>query len=713
MAVTAKFQADFSSFIDAIDKAELALVDFGKGANKVETSLNRMVDNFSGRKLIQEASLLTIAVEKVGGISVLTAKELENVGAKANEAADKLRRLGIEVPQGLQKLADETKTANTHFVTMRDLAGTLAGAFGVAFGVGAIVNFGKELFAAADNLEKLHDKTGISVDGLQRFQVAGDEAGNTIDDITNAITKMEDKLSGGDASAAGALKKLGLSFEDLKGLTPENQFIAISDALRKIQDPAEQVNIAIDLFGKAGANVLPTLKRGFDDLKGAAVGMSEDTVKALDNAGDALARWWRAGKGIVADAAVGFARIVEAGFDPATLAAQNLDREASALNDTLKKMTETASRGAGLSEWTDHVKELSLHVPTLNDALAAQAEIERDLDPATKKLIDAYTEMNSAGIGWQGTLETLSGDVAEAIRFYLDAGVSQKTLADAYGVTAAQVKAVASEIKDEQDALKREAQSIEQVSRLWDEFNQIAGKGGSAFDNQIESIDRWALDLEAKAQKAGTDTAAFYEALTSLWNAKLHEASMRAESEMESVAASAISAFDEMNSAVMGIETSFDGWNRAIMAVDSSLRRLSRGNTLDLTQAARDPEINALLKSGWSLENAEAIKLGRQWGFTPKLYDAMGNSETTPSKAERVPGYWSGVQNAPGGWSMVGERGPEAMYVPKGSTILPTGSMPDSGPQVIQLVVDGRVLAQIVDNHQTRSMKQGRQFPGS
>src|SRR6185369_8035542 len=112
MAVTAKFQADFSSFIQAIDKAEVALVDFGKGAGKVESSLNRMVDNFSGRKLVQEASLMTIAVEKAGGVAKLTAQEIERVGAKANEAADKMKRLGYEVPAGLKKLADETKNAS-------------------------------------------------------------------------------------------------------------------------------------------------------------------------------------------------------------------------------------------------------------------------------------------------------------------------------------------------------------------------------------------------------------------------------------------------------------------------------------------------------------------------------------------------------------------------------------------------------------------------
>jgi phage-related protein len=42
-------------------------------------------------------------------------------------------------------------------------------------------------------------------------------------------------------------------------------------------------------------------------------------------------------------------------------------------------------------------------------------------------------------------------------------------------------------------------------------------------------------------------------------------------------------------------------------------------------------------------------------------------------------GYAGGVTNAPGGWSIVGERGPEAMYVPKGSSIVPNNQLSSLG----------------------------------
>ena len=66
MAINATFQADFRSFQDAVAKATVSLADLSKGAGRVESSLNRMADTFSGRKVIQEAVLMEKAIESIG-----------------------------------------------------------------------------------------------------------------------------------------------------------------------------------------------------------------------------------------------------------------------------------------------------------------------------------------------------------------------------------------------------------------------------------------------------------------------------------------------------------------------------------------------------------------------------------------------------------------------------------------------------------------------
>ena len=89
MGVNANFVADFSTFLAAINAADVALADFGKGADTVSTKLNNMVDKWSGRALIQQANELVVAIDKVGGVTALTTNEQVKLNATLTEAIAK------------------------------------------------------------------------------------------------------------------------------------------------------------------------------------------------------------------------------------------------------------------------------------------------------------------------------------------------------------------------------------------------------------------------------------------------------------------------------------------------------------------------------------------------------------------------------------------------------------------------------------------------
>lgn len=105
------------------------------------------------------------------------------------------------------------------------------------------------------------------------------------------------------------------------------------------------------------------------------------------------------------------------------------------------------------------VKALGDEAGRATAALAAEAAAQAASQAASKEFLAAMVELNSAGKGWQGTLNTINGSVVEAVKWYLQAGVAQGALATAYGLTEAQVKAVASALAAEQTALK-ESQAI-------------------------------------------------------------------------------------------------------------------------------------------------------------------------------------------------------------------------------------------------------------
>lgn len=74
-------------------------------------------------------------------------------------------------------------------------------------------------------------------------------------------------------------------------------------------------------------------------------------------------------------------------------------------------------------------------------------------------------------------------------------------------------------------------------------------------------------------------------------------------------------------------------------------------------------------------------------------------------------GYADGTNNARGGWSMVGERGPEAMYVPSGAQIIPNNKLGGLGGQTIvvnppAVYLDGQLLTKGLMPHVVNAIRQ-------
>lgn len=113
MPITGRFEADFSAFQSACDAATVKLTSFQANAGKVEASLTKMANSLSGTALIQQATLMATAVDKIGGVSQLTASELQRLGTQAQEAIAKMQARGITaIPKSLQDIADAAKQAS-------------------------------------------------------------------------------------------------------------------------------------------------------------------------------------------------------------------------------------------------------------------------------------------------------------------------------------------------------------------------------------------------------------------------------------------------------------------------------------------------------------------------------------------------------------------------------------------------------------------------
>ena len=141
--VTGRFEADFANFKTAVDGATVKLRSFESDSTKVGAALTRMTNSFSGQQVIQQATLMTAAVERVGGAGKLTEEELRRIAPTINEAIGKMQALGQSVPTSMKELQTATKGVSTEVSGLGALATQVAGPLIAMFSTQAVINFTK------------------------------------------------------------------------------------------------------------------------------------------------------------------------------------------------------------------------------------------------------------------------------------------------------------------------------------------------------------------------------------------------------------------------------------------------------------------------------------------------------------------------------------------------------------------------------------------
>lgn len=293
MAIKATFSADFTSFRAAVAQAEVQLKSFETGASKVTSALTRMTDSLSGRKVIQEATLMAEAIERIGGPSKLSAAELQRVGDKAREAVDKLKALGTDVPPNLQRLADgikKTGDASSAFVgTLKQLAVGL----GAVFTARAALNFVGNTIQEASALKDLSQQTHINVEELQLLSGAMSEFGVDADALGKALFTLSRQIAHGDNSVADALATMGLRLKDVQGLQGEQLFLSMERGLATLQGGLRD-DTAAQLFGSRLGAAMAGASEGIDDAiakwREHNKVVSSENIDALDKYDEAIKR---------------------------------------------------------------------------------------------------------------------------------------------------------------------------------------------------------------------------------------------------------------------------------------------------------------------------------------------------------------------------------------------------------------------------------------
>jgi len=185
--------------------------------------------------------------------------------------------------------------------SIRNLGLKMAG-LGTAI-LAPLLGAAKAFSSMGDQVAKMAKRTGLSVEALSELKFVASQTGTSIEALETGFRRMQRSIydaGRGLSTQTDALRDLGLTYKDLKGLVPEQQFKLLAEAISRVEDPTRKAALAQALFGRAGTMLLPMFAKGaagIEQLQKEArrlgLTMSSEDAKAAEDFTEALDALWK------------------------------------------------------------------------------------------------------------------------------------------------------------------------------------------------------------------------------------------------------------------------------------------------------------------------------------------------------------------------------------------------------------------------------------
>lgn len=159
-----------------------------------------------------------------------------------------------------------------------------------AAAVGGLAVLGKNAIDAADNLNDLSQRTGVGVETLSKFGAAAEDSGSSIDEVAKAMGKLSKGIVDPASKVNEALRSIGVSSTDAQGKirSVDQVMLDIADKFSKLPDGAQKTALAMEIFGKSGANLIPMLNGGREAMSQYSATITTEMAQAADKFNDAI-----------------------------------------------------------------------------------------------------------------------------------------------------------------------------------------------------------------------------------------------------------------------------------------------------------------------------------------------------------------------------------------------------------------------------------------
>lgn len=437
----------------------------GQAVNQIETTkgaFERMTRSFSGAPIIRDANAMVAAIDRLGGVTKLTANEQARVHTVVSEALAKYRALGLEAPEALREIAKATERASTETSTWVTRLGKIGAVIVGGVSLTAVALALKQLVIDTSrwgaNLADLAAKAGVSATTMQALDFALRQIGGSAEEMIRPLVQLQQRIGQGGQDVAASLKLIGLSLAEARRMQPDELLRQILNRLHEIPNAAQRAAIAQELFGRGSVQVMALSAKSFDDWARAAESAGaiarDRATEALDRLGDAMSRFMSRIRAIIV---TGLGTLVDWIFQLPDLAARGMLKSLELVARGMGKLAQMLpeSVGARLKQeseaWTQWAR----------DALAAQRAGEQIRESMRRQEGDLRRHAVALG-GWADQLK--SADKAaeahqQAVRKLADE-LSGKALARKVTELAQAWASLSPQLRAQPDVLKRVGEEV-------------------------------------------------------------------------------------------------------------------------------------------------------------------------------------------------------------------------------------------------------------
>lgn len=398
-----------------------------------------------------------------------------------------------EFQNGLKKasvgLGNFAKTAGIGLAAVATAAAAAGAALSVAI-KGSIDN--------ADRMGELAQSVGVSVEALTSLGYAAKLSGSDTDSLATGLRKLSQNMlavaQGSTGPVASAFNALGVSATNANGSlrASDEVLVDIADKFARMEDGATKTALAVQLFGRSGAELIPFLNQGREGIGALTaeadrlgVTISGTTANAAGAFNDTLDRLSATFSGVINQ--------ITAGVLPS-------------LNEFGAKLADPQFAASAQSIGVAVVEGMKMAIDAINTVVGALSMLQQGMDAIG---------IRNNGAGFQKF--NTEDEALSIIKEQLAAGSTSGSQGDFYtgifGSTAQEITASATAVAD---AFVPVIENTQAASAAASELKTIMDEGRAVFDSTRTPAEAYGLELErlnALLQKGAIDQDTYNRAV--------------------------------------------------------------------------------------------------------------------------------------------------------------------------------------------------------